>query len=88
MFEGQRASVRIFPSFRRLPDLKLFMRPEEAIVLVFAIAVVWTGTILMLLTRKDRPERQARRPERKAERMAQRRVHYETRPRPERRRRP
>ena len=77
-----------FPSFRRLPDLKLFMRPEEAIVLVFAIAVVWTGTILVLLTRIDRPERQARRQERKAERMAQRRVHYETRPRPEHRRRP
>ena len=78
----------LFPSFRRLPDLKLFMRPEEAIVLVFAIAVVWTGTILVLLTRIDRHERQARRQERRADRMAHRRVHDETRPRPERRRRP
>jgi hypothetical protein len=63
------------------------MHPEEAIALVFAIAVVWTGTILVLLTRIDRPERQARRQERRADRM-ERRVHDETRPRPERRRRP
>lgn len=78
----------LLPSFRHLPDLRLLMRSEEAIALVFAIAVVWTGTILVLLTRIDRPERQARRQERRADRMAQRRVHDETRPRPERRRRP
>jgi hypothetical protein len=64
------------------------MRPEEAIALVFAIAVVWTGTILILLTRIDRPERQARRQERRAGRMEQRRVHDESPTRPARRRRP
>lgn len=48
------------------------MRPEEAIALVFAMAIMWAGTILVLLSGLGRPERRARRQERTAERAAQR----------------
>ncbi|WP_309108971.1 hypothetical protein [Arthrobacter sp.] len=49
------------------------MRPEEAIALVFAMALMWVGTILVLLS--GLPGRRARRQERKAERTAERTAH-------------
>jgi hypothetical protein len=57
------------------------MRPEEAIALVFAMAGIWAGTILVLLSRLDRPERRARRQERRADRAVHERSHRVTRAR-------
>ena len=57
------------------------MRPEEAIALVFVMAIIWAGTILLLLSRLDRPERRVLRQERRADRAVHQRVHRITRAR-------
>jgi hypothetical protein len=54
------------------------MRPEEAIALVFAMAVIWAGTILVLLV-AGAPERRTRGQERKADRAVHQRLHRVTR---------
>lgn len=55
------------------------MRPEVTIALVFTVAIIWVGMILVLLSRLDRPERRALRQERRADRPVHQRLHRITR---------
>lgn len=57
------------------------MRPEEAIALVFGMAIIWAATILVLLSKLDRPEKRALRQQRRADRAVHQRLHRITRAR-------
>lgn len=56
--------------------LKLAMGAEMEITLVLTMAFLWIAGSLAVLSGIDRPERKARRQERKATRAGRRRVQY------------
>ncbi|AUZ34770.1 hypothetical protein C3B78_10145 [Arthrobacter sp. PGP41] len=52
------------------------MGADIGIALVFAVAFLWMAGTFAILSRIDRPERKARRQERRASRPGKRRVRY------------